>query len=75
MSAGFGKPTNSRLFSLPFPRVQKIHEDRSFKDTVSLEEPQEMTRRCGKSPEDSEGEEMHFLGRLQASDCVRKIEV
>jgi DNA ligase 4 len=68
MGAGFDKPTNSRYFALRFPRVLKIHEDRSFKDIVSLEELQEMARRCEEAPEDSEIEEMHWLGRLQGSD-------
>jgi hypothetical protein len=53
-----------------FPRVLKIHEDRSFKDTVSLEELQEMARRCEKAPEDSEIKKMHWLGRLQESDFL-----
>lgn len=37
MGAGFDKPANARFFTLRFPRVLKIHEDRSFKETVSFE--------------------------------------
>jgi len=62
MGAGFDIPINFRYFALRFPRVLKIHEDRSFKDTVSLEELQEMTRRCEEAPEDSEMKRCIGLG-------------
>ena len=42
MGAGFDKPANARYFVLRFPRVLKIHNDRSFKETVSFKELQEM---------------------------------
>jgi hypothetical protein len=67
MGAGFDKPANTRYFALRFPRGLKIHDDRSFKDTVSFEELQEMARRCREAPEDSEREETHWLGRLGRS--------
>ena len=38
MGAGFDKPFNSQYFTLRFPRVLKIHNDRLFKDTVNFEE-------------------------------------
>jgi hypothetical protein len=62
MGAGFDKPANTRYFALRFPRVLKIHDDHSFKDTVSFEELQEMARRCREAPEDNEREETHWLG-------------
>src|SRR5437773_6809418 len=37
MGAGFVKPANAGYFALRFPRVQKIHQDRTFKDTVSFD--------------------------------------
>jgi hypothetical protein len=40
----------------------------SHKDTVNFEELQGMAKRCRGAPEDSEREEMHWLGRLQGSD-------
>jgi len=42
----------------------KIHGDRSFKDTISFEELQEMAKRCSKMPEDSEREETRWLEKL-----------
>jgi DNA ligase 4 len=68
MGAGFDKPANSRYFALRFPRVLKIHDDRTFQDAVSFEELQEMARQCIGMPEDSEGEEMHWLERMNVRD-------
>jgi DNA ligase 4 len=68
MGAGFDKPANARYFALRFPRVLKVHEDRSFRDTVSFEELQEMARRCGEVPEDGESEDVHWLTRLRNFD-------
>src|SRR5438045_1383092 len=48
----------------------KIHEDRSFKDTVSFEELQKMAKRCMEAPEDREREEIHWHGKLGISDYL-----
>jgi hypothetical protein len=42
IGAGFDRPSNARFFSLRFPRVRKIHEDRSFLDTLSFVEYQRL---------------------------------
>ena len=34
--AGFGKPADVRYSTLRFPRLQKIHEDRTFAETGSV---------------------------------------
>ncbi|KAH8800812.1 hypothetical protein F5884DRAFT_890523 [Xylogone sp. PMI_703] len=72
MGAGFDKPSNSRYFTLRFPRMLKIHGDRSFKDTTSLEELQKMTKQCSEVPEDSMREETHWLGKLGISDYLAR---
>jgi DNA ligase 4 len=59
MGAGFDKPANSRYFTLQFPRMLKIHGNRSFKDTVNFKELQEMAKRYKGAPKDSEREEMY----------------
>ena len=64
MGAGFDKPSNTRYFALRFPRMLKIHEDRSFKDTIGFEELQEMAKRCCEAPEDSEREETCWLEKI-----------
>jgi DNA ligase-4 len=70
IGAGFDKPANVRYFVLRFPRVLKIHNDRSFKETVSFEELQEMAGQCREEPEDRETEEMYWLQRLRRSDYL-----
>ncbi|KAH7141584.1 hypothetical protein B0J13DRAFT_637368 [Dactylonectria estremocensis] len=57
VGAGFDKPANIGYFALRFPRVLKVHEDRSFMDTISFEELQEMAQRCLEIPDDGEQEE------------------
>ncbi len=70
MEASFDKPANARYFVLRFPRVLKIHNDRSFKETVSFEELQEMAGQYREEPEDRETEEMYWLQRLRRSDYL-----
>src|SRR5204862_8073276 len=72
MGAGFDKPSNSRYFVLRFPRMLKIHGDRSFKDTVSFEELQEMAKRCMEAPEDSEKEETRWRGKLPVNSVQKR---
>jgi DNA ligase-4 len=57
VGAGFDKLANARYFALRFPRMLKIHQDRTFKDTVSFDELQELARRSIEVPGDSESEE------------------
>ncbi|KAF2190305.1 hypothetical protein K469DRAFT_723135 [Zopfia rhizophila CBS 207.26] len=68
MGAGFDKPANSRYFALRFPRVQKIHQDRTFKDTVSFDELQELARQSMEVPEESESENKNWLEKLKRAD-------
>jgi hypothetical protein len=70
MGAGFDKPANARYFVLRFSRVLKIHNDRSFKETVSFEELQEMAGQSREEPENRETEEMYWLPRLRRSDYL-----
>ena len=53
MGAGFDKLADTSYFALRFPRLLKIHGDRSFNDTISFEELQEMAKRCNEVLEDS----------------------
>ena len=50
VGAGFDKPANAGYFTLRFPRVLKVHDDRSFRDAVSFAELQEMAKRCLEIP-------------------------
>lgn len=42
IGAGFDKPADVGYFTLRFPRVQKVQDERTYKDTVSFDELQEM---------------------------------
>jgi DNA ligase 4 len=70
MGAGFDKPANTSYFALRFPRLLKIHGDRSFNDTISFDELQEMAKRCNEVLEDNEREEICWLGRLGRYDYM-----
>jgi DNA ligase-4 len=50
IGAGFDKPPNASYFTLRFPRVQKIHQDRTFNDVVSYGELQELATRAMEVP-------------------------
>ncbi|KFA77702.1 hypothetical protein S40288_10262 [Stachybotrys chartarum IBT 40288] len=70
VSAGFDKPANVGYFTLRFPRVLKVHEDRSFRDTVGFEELQGTAQRCLEIADDGEEEEKRWLGRLRGYEPV-----
>lgn len=65
--AGFDKPANAGYFTLRFPRVLKVHDDRLSRDTVNFAELQEMAKRCIEIPDDPEEEEASWLGRLRST--------
>jgi hypothetical protein len=44
VGAGFDKPADVRYFTLRFPRIKKVHEDRTSRDIVSFDELQELAR-------------------------------
>jgi ATP dependent DNA ligase domain len=60
MGAGFDKPANVSYFTLHFPRVQKVHLDRTLEDTVSFGELQEMARAANTTPQDDDEERNIF---------------
>jgi DNA ligase 4 len=59
IGADFNKSINIDYFTLRFPRVLKIYDDRSFKDTVSFKELQKMAKRYKETPENSEKEKIY----------------
>ena len=50
--SGFDKPLNCDHFLLRFPRLVKLHWDRSFEDIVSFDELQDLAQKATKEPED-----------------------
>lgn len=50
LGSGFDKPSNSSYFTLRFPRVLKIHNDRTFEATVSFAEIQQLADKARSIP-------------------------
>jgi hypothetical protein len=66
--AGFERPADTSHWTLRFPRIQKVHEDRTPKDVVSFDELQELARRCQHlAPENAKEVRNFWLARLQTS--------
>jgi ATP-dependent DNA ligase len=69
MGAGFDRPADTNYWTLRFPRIQKVHEDRTSKDVVSFVELQELAHECQHlAPENADEAEKVWLARLQSSD-------
>ena len=70
MGGGFDKPPNSECFRLRWPRVLKIHQDRDWKDAVTLEELQMMAAAALAVPieEDLDDEVQSWQQRIDAAD-------
>ncbi|KAJ2972056.1 hypothetical protein NQ176_g7377 [Zarea fungicola] len=65
VGAGFDRPANAAYYTLRFPRMLKIHADRSLKDTIGFVELQEMAKTCIAAPADREWEEKAWYCRLR----------
>uniref|UniRef100_A0A8H7K726 Uncharacterized protein n=1 Tax=Bionectria ochroleuca TaxID=29856 RepID=A0A8H7K726_BIOOC len=70
VGAGFAKPANARYYTLRFLRVLKVYNDRSFRDSISFKEMQEMAKRCVEMPYDQEQEERSWFRRLGGYEQV-----
>lgn len=66
LGSGFEKPANAQFYTLRFPRLVKIHWDRSFEDAISFAELQDLAEKARSAPEDEVAEEAAFLRRLDA---------
>ena len=68
--SGFDKSSDRDIFTLRFPRVMRVHWDRSWKDTVTLDELQEMAVEARRTPSDGAlMDEVHaWVGKLNAVD-------
>lgn len=68
VGAGFDKPANTGYYTLRFPRVLKIHHDRSPTDAVSFNQLQKMAQSSLEVSKDREPEEQNWCVRLLGSD-------
>lgn len=55
LGSSFDKPSNEDFFMLRHPRILKLHLDRTWKDTVDLEELQVLAEEAIKMPKEGEG--------------------
>ncbi|ERF70354.1 hypothetical protein EPUS_07619 [Endocarpon pusillum Z07020] len=69
VGGGFEKPANVSFHSLRFPRVTKVHEDRSCHDVMSFDELQELAEKAQAmaTNEDSQ-EDCEWIDRLTRAD-------
>lgn len=66
MGSGFEKPSGARYYTLRFPRIMKIHTDRSFEDAASFRELQVLAEETRSVPTaDSFEEREHWCKRLK----------
>lgn len=73
MGGGFVKPPGKRFYTLRWPRVEKIHWDRSWTDTISFEELQKMATEAVTAPEGGASqEEIAWIERLETADMGQR---
>ncbi|KAI1215110.1 uncharacterized protein F4807DRAFT_21097 [Annulohypoxylon truncatum] len=65
----FDKEPNTPFWSMRFPAVSKIHHDRSYWDTISFTELQEIASNATKMPEAEDSQEMReWIAALEKAD-------
>ncbi|KAI1798949.1 hypothetical protein F4811DRAFT_546277 [Daldinia bambusicola] len=65
----FDKAPNTTFWSMRFPSVSKIHHDRSYLDTISFTELQELASNATEIPEFEDSQEMRkWISALEKSD-------
>ncbi|KAI1462370.1 hypothetical protein F4805DRAFT_410367 [Annulohypoxylon moriforme] len=65
----FDKEPNTNFWSMRFPAVSKIHHDRSYWDTISFSELQEIASNATKMPEVEDSQEMReWIAALEKAD-------
>ncbi|KAF5855901.1 hypothetical protein ETB97_008265 [Aspergillus alliaceus] len=65
LGSGFEKPSGARYYTLRFPRILKIHWDRSFEDAASFKELQLLAEDARSMPSDELLEENEWNKRLK----------
>lgn len=74
LGSGFQIPPNANFSMLRHPRVKKLHQDRSWKDCISMQELREQAEAARNAPLDSESQETRrWIKRLE-SKCRKKFE-
>lgn len=68
LGGGFDKPSNAQYYTLRFPRVLKIHWDRSFEDAISFVELQELAQKARAVPTNELEENAVWVEKVAGSN-------
>lgn len=69
LGSGFDKLSNTQYFTLRFPRVLKIHWDRTYEETISFSELQDLAEKARSvSAEELSQEDAFWSERIKAVD-------
>lgn len=68
LGSGFEKPSGARYFALRFPRIVKIHWDRTFEDAVSFQELQDLADKARAVTAEDDSEQQQWSKRLKLSN-------
>lgn len=66
--ASFNKPANTSYFALRFPRILKIHQDRTLKDAVGYNKLQELAKHAIKPLFSDKSKESCWIEKFQRED-------
>ncbi|KAH8430677.1 ATP dependent DNA ligase domain protein [Aspergillus melleus] len=72
LGGGFEKPSSARYFTLRFPRILKIHSDRSFEEAASFTELQLLADEARAIPSEELAQEQQWSKRLKLGDGSSK---
>lgn len=69
LGSGFERPSNARFYALRFPRITKIHWDRTFEHAVSFQELQDLADKArAVTAKDDSGEQEQWTKRIKLSN-------
>ena len=68
LGSGFEKPSGARYFALRFPRILKIHWDRTFEDATSFQELQQMAEKARLVTAEDDSSQEHWCKRLKLAN-------
>ncbi|KAF9891477.1 hypothetical protein FE257_003943 [Aspergillus nanangensis] len=73
LGSGFEKPSGARFYTLRFPRILKIHSDRSYTDAVTFLELQRLAEDARAVPPEHFAEAEEWNSRLRGGRCSEYI--
>lgn len=68
LGSGFEKPSGARYFALRFPRITKVHWDRTFKDAASFQELQVMAEKARSVTAEDDSSQEHWCKHLKLAN-------